>query len=110
MCASNKRCIPIPTVSGLIVTALRLDRCLFTSLLIKSYQPTVLRLGINGIWIIRIRGTFKTVTAIGHEPITVDDPACVDRLRRPSKAVVILSSSVNIVERPIVVDGHAVKL
>ena len=110
MLARNKRSIPIPSIRRLFVSALWLNRGLLTRLLVESNQPSVLCLCINDVRIVWICSAFKTIATIGHKPIAVNDSTRVDGLRRSTQAIVVLSSAVNVVERPIVIDGYTVKL
>ena len=110
MLTRNKWGIPIPAISRLLISRLWLNRCLFAGLFIESNEPSILRLCINGIRVVRVGCAFKTITSVSDKPIIISDPSSVDRLRWSAQGVVILGSAVYIIKGPVVIDRYAIKL
>ena len=110
MWAGKKRSIPIPTVFIFTFSGFRLQTGRFTCRFIKTNQASVLRLGVDNIRVIRINGTFKTITTVGYKPIGVWNSVFIACPRWATQAEIILRTTIHIVERLRIVDRHLIKL
>src|SRR5436853_2674223 len=110
MRTNDKRRIPVVSERVLAASDLGLDSHPLAGPFVESHQYSVLQFGVTGIGILRIDMGSEAVPALSDKPIRVYDARGASRTRRTSKAVVVLSAAVYIIERRGVVDGYIIEL
>ncbi len=110
MWTDNERRVPVPAQRIFTSAWLRLNADTLARAFVETHQTAVLKFGVDDVWIFGIHLRSKTITAVGHEPVGVDDPRSTTRTRWTTKAEVVLRAAINVVERFVVVGGDVVKL
>ena len=106
----NQRSIPVPTVGGFVFSGLRLYGHALAALLVVAHQPPVLGLTVDDVLVFGINLRFEAIASIGNEPVGVHDAVLASGARRTALRVVVLGSTVNIVEGQRIVNGNLVEL
>ena len=110
MRANNERRVPIPSQRIFAPANLRLNTHPFAGTSVEARKRTVLQFSINCVRVFGIYLAAETVTAIGDKPVGIRYTGSAARARRPTKAEIVLSSSVDIVKRRCVVGGDIIEL
>ncbi len=109
MGADDERRIPVPAVR-LTRGRLGFDVDALAAFLVVPDQAAVLRLRVDDIRVFGIDSGLEAIPTPSDIPVIVYDALGARSSRRPSHAVVVLCSSVDIVERLGVVHGDTVEL
>src|SRR5438876_4006719 len=110
MRADDERRIPVPAQRIFVAADLRLNAHAFARAFVVADDVASLEFGVNRVWIFRIDLSTKTIAALCHKPISVDDARRVARARGPTESVVVLSAAENVIERRRVVSRNVIEL
>src|SRR6185295_12882056 len=108
--ADDQRRVPVPAQRRLAAARLRLDEDLLAALAVVAAEAAVLRLGVDDVRVLGIHLRLEAVAALGDEPVRIADAVLVVGARRSAEAEVVLGAAVDVVERLVVVEAHAVEL
>ena len=110
MGANQEWGVPVPAQWFLARSRLGLDVNRLTTLLVKTYKTAVLRLGVQNIRVFRVHLCFESISAFRHKPVGVSDSISVRSPRWSAKSVVVLGTTVNVVERELIIGADSIKL
>src|SRR5215510_14944008 len=110
MRTDDERRIPVPTQRVFPAGGLRLNPHTLTSALVEARERAALKLCVNRVRIFRIDLTAKTVATLRHKPVAVYNARSTARARRTAETVVVLCSTINVVERRRIVSSDVIEL
>ena len=111
MRADYQGSIPVPTRRRFAGSRLRLNRNPLARSPIEPHQATVLKLGINDVWVFGINFALEAVAADNDVPIRVGNAVNAGRTGRAAERAVVLRSAINLVKRRVrLLASHIIKL
>ena len=110
MWTDDYRRIPVITLRFVLDTLYGLDVHIFAGSFVESDKAAILTLGVDCVRIFGINHRAEAVTSVGGEPVRIHYSRIVPCSCWSAQRVVVLESSIDEIERHLIISGHIVEL